>query len=76
MQSNSKTTAPIGCVRSALNETLREAHWQRGVIMDEYATNEAGEMAAASIVVAFLSRVPAGVDAGTLLAEVKEIANG
>jgi hypothetical protein len=63
-------------VRGAIGDALREAHWQRGVLADDYASEAQGDRAAASIVAAFLSRVPPGLDAGTLLVEVKAIANG
>lgn len=63
-------------IKSALRETILEAHWQRAVITDDDATDEANLMAAASIVATFLKHIPVGLDVGTLLAEVQEIANG
>jgi hypothetical protein len=67
---------PQTTIRKALWEARGEAHWQRGHLNDDYTSQEQVEMSIASVIAAFLKSVPAGLDAGTLLAEVQEIANG
>lgn len=72
----SEQTPPVGCVANAVTEASREAYWHRGTIADAETTQNAANQATASIIAAFLSRVPPGMDVGTLLVEVKEISNG
>ena len=62
-------------VCKALRQATLEAHNHRWSFAEEYIDAEEREFAVACIIATFLENIPIGVDAGTLLAELRCILN-